>query len=686
MTLSAQTPQQTSSVRPAWIERASQRSIRALTERYGSAEQARAARGVKQVAEFWRDEDGGEDAFGAFIADEYAGTPAARDTMFGRLQVLLEKLDGHMAEISREFRQQNDLDLGPVLPFDDLFAAYDPSAHVNDDFFSNKIAFTVLLNFPLATLDQKLAQGEHWSRREWAETKLAQRFSKRIPADVSLAVSEASSAAERYIADYNIWMHHIVNDKGERLFPPTMRLLSHWNLRDEIKADYADAAHGLEKQRSIQRIMERIVTQTIPAAAVNNPRVDWNPFANTVQVSTIDDAPAFPLKAPASVSADPEPNTRYAVLLQTFRAERKVDPYSPTAPTLIDRRFNEDRQIPEARVKKMLEDVLSAPVAKDVAALIRGRLGRELEPFDIWYDGFRPKAKYSEAELDKITAKKYPTPEAYKKDIPSMLVKLGFTRERAKYLASFITVDPARGSGHAMGAAMRGEQAHLRTRVEKTGMNYKGFNIAVHEMGHNVEQTFSMNDIDYPLLQGVPNTAFTEAIAFVFQANDKKVLGVAESDPQAASLKALNEYWMTFEIAGVALVDMQVWHWMYEHPDATPAQLNEAVQSIAKTVWNTYYAPIFNVKDVVLLGVYSHMIHSFLYLPDYPLGHMIAFQIERQIERSGNLGQEVERMATIGSIAPDLWMKKATGNVVGPEVMIEAAQNAVVQLKTQIKR
>ena len=61
-------------------------------------------------------------------------------------------------------------------------------------------------------------------------------------------------------------------------------------------------------------------------------------------------------------------------------------------------------------------------------------------------------------------------------------------------------------------------------------MNYKGFNIAVHEMGHNVEQTFSLNDIDHILLQGVPNTAFTEALAFVFQNHDLELLGLAKPD------------------------------------------------------------------------------------------------------------------------------------------------------------
>ena len=219
-------------------------------------------------------------------------------------------------------------------------------------------------------------------------------------------------------------------------------------------------------------------------------------------------------------------------MLKTFIASTKVDPYSPTAPTLIARRFDENREIPEARVKGMLESIVSSPLVPKIAAIIESRLGRPLEPFDIWYDGFRPRGQYTEAQLDEIVAKKYPTADAYKADIPNMLMKLGFTKERAEYIANNIVVDPARGSGHAMGAGMKSAHAHLRTRVEKNGMNYKGFNIAVHEMGHNVEQTLSMNNIDHYFLNGVPNTAFTEAIAFVFQAHDLDLLGISTSDPQ----------------------------------------------------------------------------------------------------------------------------------------------------------
>ncbi len=653
---------------------------RDLVAKYGETERVRLLRGMRQVASLWREEDGDDAAFEQFVRTNFAGTQAALDTMFNRFQYLLEQLDGHLLEITREFRQQSDLDLGPIQPYDELFAAFDPSAHVLDDMFKNKLAFVVLLNFPMTTLEQRLAEGGKWSRRQWAEARLAQRFAKRIPAEVNQALAEASARADQYISEYNIYMHHLVNDKGERLFPPKLRLLSHWNLRDEIKAQYADGEKGLARQRMIQQVMERIVTQSIPAVVINNPHVDWNPYTNELAPAAVNDAD-MPSASSAPINAAPEADRRYAILLETFRAARKLDPYSPTAPTHIARRFDEDREIPEARVKKILEDVVSSPLVTDVGRLISRRLGRPLEPFDIWYNGFRPRAQYSEAELDKIVARRYPTAKAFKRDLPNLLMKLGFTRETARMLANNIEVDPARGSGHAWGAAMRSAKARLRTRVEKGGMNYKGFNIAIHELGHNVEQVFSLNKVDHTLLRGVPNTAFTEALAFVFQAKDLELLGLSSPDATNKALKSLNDFWATYEIAGVALVDMEVWHWMYENPNATPAQLKEATLAIAKDIWNKYYAPVFNKRDVVLLAIYSHMIHSFLYLPDYPLGHLIAHQIEEHVEKTGNLGREFERMATYGRVTPDLWMTNATGMPVSADALLAAAKRALTVMR-----
>lgn len=636
-------------------------------------------RGVRQAASLWRAEDGDKAAFEEFVKTHYVAEPTTRDAVFRRLDSLHEQLDGSLHEINRAFRWQVDLDLGPILPIDEAFAGYDPTAHVNDDFFANKIAFSVLLNFPLASLAEKLRDGPGWTPQQWAEARLADRYARRVPANVAQQVAAAYSAADSYIAGYNVWMHHLLDERGQRLFPAGQRLITHWNLRDELKAQYSDPA-GLPRQRMIAQVMERIATQTIPAAVIDNPHVDWQPYANTVAPAAVSDSDR-PAPAGTKLVADREPDTRYARLLGVYQAERLADPYSPSAPTFIARRFDEDRELPEARVEAMLVEVLSSPLAPRVAKLIETRLGRPLEPFDIWYNGFRPRGAYTEAQLDEITRRKYPTSDAFAADIPNILTGLGFSAERAQYLASHITVDPSRGAGHAWGAQRRGDKAHLRTRVGPNGMDYKGYNIAVHELGHNVEQTFSLYGVPFNALEGVPNNAFTEALAFVFQDRDLELLGLAKPDATSEALGTLDDFWGAFEISGVALVDMRVWRWMYAHPQATPAELREATLQIARDVWNQYFAEVFGRRDVVLLAIYSHMVSNGLYLPDYPIGHMIAHQIKEQVRRTGDLGAEFERMSRQGRLTPDLWMQRATGAPVGPAALLTAAEKALASLQ-----
>ena len=175
----------------------------------------------------------------------------------------------------------------------------------------------------------------------------------------------------------------------------------------------------------------------------------------------------------------------------------------------------------------------------------------------------------------------------------------------------------------------------------------------------------------------MPNNAFTEALAFVFQAKDLELLGLAKASPEARAEQTLNDFWGTYEIAGVALVEMEMWHWMYDHPAASPAELRDAVVRIAKDTWNRWYAPVFHERDATLLGIYAHMVNYMLYLPDYPIGHMIAFQIEQQMEKAGSIGREFERMAKFGSVTPDLWMRHATGAPVGPDALLAATEKAV---------
>ncbi|MGE0869336.1 MAG: hypothetical protein AB7P03_12275 [Kofleriaceae bacterium] len=644
-----------------------------LLAKHGDAHRERIDRGVDQVATLWRSSDGD---LGELCVAQFVAEPAARDALFTRLETMIEQIRGHFLELGRTARWGSEVEGAPMLPVDRLLAGYDAGAHVVDDLFRSKVAFAALLNFPLTTLADRIRDAGKYSRREWAEIRLTGMFDTRVPGELAQAASAAEAAADQYIAGYNIWMHHVLGQDGKRRFPSGKRLISHWNLRDELKANYAEP-DGLAKQRTIAKVMARIVTQTIPSAVIDNPKLDWDPFTNKVAVAapgTVEaDAPAAREATPSEAR---EPDARFANVITHFHAAKAIDPYSPIAPTLIERAFDR-AELPEARVRGMLTEILESPLVNQAAAEIEKRLGRKLEPHDLWYEfgaGTTP-----EADLDKVTRKRYPTAASFAKDLPRILRGLGFTAARASYLASHIAVDPSRGAGHAMGAERRGDKAHLRTRVEPNGMDYKGYNIAIHELGHNVEQTFSLYDIDHTLLAGVPNTAFTEALAFLFQARDLELLGRPSQGGDAERLRVLDAYWNTREIAGSALVEIDVWHWLYEHPSATADQLRDATVTIARNVWDRYYAPTLGGNGTVLLGIYSHTIASPLYLFNYVVGHLIAFQVEELVagKNKATFAKEFERVCRLGNILPDLWMQQATGKPVSAKPLLDATARAL---------
>ena len=630
-----------------------------LVERHGEAHADRIRPGVRQVAERWWPEDGNADAFGSFCDESFLTDPGELTAAFERIQTVMEQVDGHLHEVRRELTSPMELDTGPVGPVDRLFAYLDLASHVDEDLFRTKVAFLALLNFPVHTLSDRFALGDAWNRETWARSRMVDRFATRIPADVRREATVASTDAGNYIDEYNIRMDRLETPEGQRLFPDGLRLISHWGLRDELASHYGDP-EGIDKQRMIQRVMERIVRQEIPAAVIDNPDVTWCPQTNEV-------VPPNPTR---------EPDTRYERLLAVFRAARRVDPYSPTAPTYMARRFDEDRQIPESEIEALLVSVLTSDEVRRLAEVIAQRLGRPLEPFDIWYSGFKSRGSYSEQELDAIVRKRYPTREAFQADLPRILRDLGFDAEKAAWLAERVEVDPSRGAGHAMGAVRREDKAHLRTRIAEDGMDYKGYNIAVHEFGHNVEQVFSLHGIDQWWLSGVPNNAFTEALAFVFQERDLELLGLGHAAEEARRMEALGTLWGTFEIGGVALVDMRVWNWLYEHPEATAAELREATLQAARDVWNEYYAPLFGEKDVEILAIYSHMVAYALYLPDYPVGHIIAFQVAQRL-RDGDFGAGFEEMTRQGRLTPDAWMRGAVGNPISTDALRTEARKAL---------
>lgn len=642
-----------------------QATLEALQQKHGDACMARARRSVPQAAALWTAQDGTPEEFQAFCLDHFIADSTALRSMADQLERNMESLLGCYNKMTVDLNLPIHVDGPEPTALDEMFGAFDPSAHFNDDMYEQKIAFAVILNFPFYTLEEKNTLGGEWSRQQWAYARLGDMFTARVPAACQQQLTAQLSAADNYISNYNIMMGHLLDEQGNRPFPD-MALITHWGLRDELKTHYNEGDEGLAKQRMIYQVMRRIIDQSIPQCVINNADYDWNPFSNAVT-----DKQGKAVGNPAA-----EPDIRYQYFLDNFHAMQQVDKYNPRYPTAIARAFDGGMEVSYEEIEKLFDEFCSSPQVGEAAKLIEQRLGRKLEPFDIWYDGFKNRSTLNEDDLSAQTRKLYPTREAFaSQGMPSILRQLGFDKEKSDFICSHVTVDPSRGAGHAWESAMRSDNARLRTRIGKEGMDYKGYNIAVHEFGHNVEQTLTLHDVDHYIMKGVPNTAFTEALAFVFQTRDLDFLGYKNSDPKKEALETLDIFWGCYEIMGVALVDMYSWHWLYDHPEATAAELKAQVIAIAQEVWNKYYAKYLGEENSPILAIYSHMIDSPLYLANYPYGHIIQFQLEQQL-KGKVIAHEIERIYPVGRLTPQHWMRYAVGSEVSTQPLLTAAAEA----------
>ena len=115
-----------------------------------------------------------------------------------------------------------------------------------------------------------------------------------------------------------------------------------------MKSNYADTALGLEKQEMIYNVMKRIIDQTIPTQVINNGSVLWNPANNEV------------FENDSKIETTPEPNQRYKVLLDNFKALKALDGYYPYNDNFISRKFDSEMEMAQADVEELFVSFVSS--------------------------------------------------------------------------------------------------------------------------------------------------------------------------------------------------------------------------------------------------------------------------------------------------------------------------------------
>ena len=638
--------------------------------------------GAQQAAALWTAQDGTPEEFNQLVSDYYCQTDSERVALYESLSRIFENVYQSADMLTVELLRPTQLtNAAEPQATDWIMSGYSPLAHFSDDMFANKLAFITIINFPHYTLEEKNTLGKQWTRQQWAFARMGDVFTTRVPAEVNTRMAQALADAENYIADYNIYMGNLRTEDGRQLWPEDKILLSHWNLRDELKALYQSdnlesRGKNREMQEMIYQVMQCIVSQQIPASVINNDAQLWYPYSHAVETPD-----------GKVVKYEAEPYTRYEKILHVAHAYFAEDAYCPSAPTGIQRNFEEGVEIPAAELDSLFRALVGSKQVAQVASIIEERLERPLRPYDIWYDGFKARASLNEDALNVQTRALYPDAAAFAADMPRLLRQMGFAPKESGEIASHIVVEPARGSGHAWPCLGRKEDARLRTRIAPTGMDYKGYNIAVHEFGHCVEQVLDMYYIDHYMLSGVPNTAYTEASAFLWQHRDLQLLpGAKMGNGINNPNEVLDQFWSMYEIMGVSLVDMRMWQWIYAHPDATPKELCEATMQIAKDIWNQYYEPVLGEHDCILLAVYSHMVNAPMYLPNYPLGHIVQYQLEEHLAKcktQEEFAQEYARIYKLGRLTPKEWMIEAVGEAPSIEPILRAVDTICAETQNQ---
>ncbi len=641
-----------------------QETVVLLTKQHGEGATARADIGVRQVALRWNAADGTAQDFTALCVANFVATPSDITRLLDRLEKVLVSVSGHLYEIRRDLRWWSDVKTDSFVGVDDVLAKFDPAPDVSDQLYRQKIAFIALLNFDRSTLTEMLAKGSSWSTTQWAQVRLAQSFGPRVPVALADQARKISHEANQFVSGFHIPVGRMVDANGKRWFESDRKLLAHWLVREEVKAGYGDP-DGLAKQRALMRVMGRHIDGTIPKAVMEcKGTEDWNPDTNTI-------------------GGAPCGETLGAVRYEFWNSQRDLaaqfDPLYPEAPTAIARKFDLAREIPESEVERLLIALLEHPVRVDIAAWMTKRLGRALEPHDVYFEDIaetRPPQ-----EMNASVAAHFPDEKVFERKLPEILQTLGFNKDDAHFLGGQIRVEIARGSGHAMRPGLPEYGAWLRTSRLDKEFGWDGFDTAMHELGHNLEQLCSTHYAPRPLLRNVPNTACTEAFAFLYQSLGRRVLGLEKPDEVKRSfdLDSIGTMLAACQIAGPSLLELYTWRWIYANPKASAQQLRDQVLAIADQVWEKYYEPLHAKDHNRLTAAYQHMVAHPLYLADYTIGHVMSHQI-RSFMRGKQLAAETKRITSLGRLTPDQWMRQAVGAPLSIEPLAQDCAAALTRI------
>jgi hypothetical protein len=619
-----------------------------LKSGHGSETAIRIEKGVSQLAQIWDFSDGNAGRFREFCLGNFLSDAELKENL-PRIAENLILTGGSLSVIRAKMNEPFAFTDVKELHADRFFRKAVPSYNP----YTSELAYFLKLNFPVWSLDEKRQMSAGWDRNQWIMNAIGSYYPGREVVRNATLTSKQSEF-RRYIDNYFFDMHRIMDAKGNYPFNEVTSLHCHRGLRDNIKEEYTKKG-GFERQKLTDEVLEKVFTGEVPVAFLTDTNTRWNPSEN--ELYTID---GKKLKKISGYTC--EENRRYEGLKNLFLIEQAVDSAFGNGSTYITRTF-ERANLTVDETEKIIVDFLESPLSKEVGNLVEKRLKRKLHPFDIWYSGFQEQSYYPAVFLDSLTRARYPDPGSLENNVRDILMKMGFPEEEAIIIGSGVDVHSVVSGGYSDQPPGQGGKALLTTMFGEGGLDYKGYRVAMHELGHVVCGVYSTLDADNFLLAGVPTGGITEGFAEVLAYRNIEGLGLFPySEQEKKHLLALATYWYLYEMGGNALTEIRTWEWMYNNPDATVNELKNAILGISAGIWNSYFSENFGgTRDCSILSVYNHFISGDLYLFNYFIGGIVSYQLADAFERD-ELAPGLKESCLEGVTLPELWMQKAVGS------------------------
>ncbi|MHC1733893.1 MAG: hypothetical protein AB9888_17920 [Bacteroidales bacterium] len=623
----------------------------------------RIEKGVSQLAQIWDFSDDNAARFREFCIENFLSDAELNENL-PRIAENLILTGGSLSVIRSKMNEPFAFTDVKELHADRFFRKAVPSYNP----YTSELAYFLKLNFPEWSLDEKRQMSTAWDRNQWIMNAIGGYYPGReVERNATLASKQ--SEFRRYIDNYFFDMHRIMDAKGNYPFSEVISLHCHRGLRDNTKEEYTKEG-GFERQKLTGVVLEKVFTGEVPVNFLTDKNTRWNPSKN--ELYTIE---GKKLKRISEYTC--EDDLRYEGLKNLFNIEQAVDSAYGNGSTYITRTF-ENANLTVDETEKIIVDILESPLAAEVSRLVQRRLNRKLHPFDVWYSGFQEQSYYSAEYLDSLTRARYPDPGSLEDNIKDILMKMGFPEEEAFTVGASVNVHSVVSGGYSDQPPVQGGKALLTTMFGERGLDYKGYRVAMHELGHVVCGVYSTLYADNFLLAGVPTGGITEGFAEVFAYKNIEGLGLFPySEQEKKHLLALATYWYLYEMGGNALTEIRTWKWMYNNPDATVDELKNAVLGISAGIWNNYFSENFGgARDCSILSVYNHFITGDLYLFNYFIGGIVSYQLADAFERD-ELAPGLKESCREGATLPELWMQKAVGSGFSLDPLLNGVSSAV---------